>query len=165
MSSAVPQDKGLTATSGRAAVTETVSTKTTQRGGKQCSGWAMWFWCCIPLQIVLCVGGCGHVGVSAQFVQAYLHVCAIKCMSECVVCVPFTLLPPSPLHSNSVENTHPTEPAVSCLVQESQKKMVMSKETLLPVMYCWNFAEANCASFYVECLFHFGAFCCVCECS
>ena len=83
----------------------------------------------------MCVSGRGHVGVSAQFVQANLHVCAIEC-NECVVCLPFTMLPPSPLHSNSVKNTHPTEPAVSCLVQESQKKMIMSTETFLPVTYC-----------------------------
>ena len=30
---------------------------------------------------------------------------------------------------------------------------------------CWNFAEANCASFHVEWLFHFGVFCCACECT
>ena len=53
-----------------------------------------------------------------------------------VVCVSFTLLPPLPSCSNAVETlTHQTQPQAAW-VQGGQKKMAVSKETFLPVIYC-----------------------------
>ena len=52
-----------------------------------------------------------------------------------VVCVSFTLLPPLPSCSNAVETlTHQTQPQPAW-VQGAQKKMAMSKETFLPVIF------------------------------
>ena len=92
---------------------------------------------CPSILCCVCVGECGCVCNFAQIsVHASFHVCAVKCRSECVVCVSFTLLPPLPSCSNTVETLlHQTQPQAAW-VQGDQNKMAVSKETFLPVIHC-----------------------------
>ena len=82
----------------------------------------------MPLQIVcVCMGE--YRCVCTICVYASFHVCAVKCRSECVVCVSFTLLPPLPLHSNAAETllqqTQPQADWVQGGGGWGQKKMVV----------------------------------------
>ena len=112
----------------------------------------------------VCVCVWVSMGVFAQSVcmLPFMCVCS-QCRSVCVVCVccsPCCLL--CPLCSNAVETlmqqTQPQADWVRWGGGEGRKKLAVSKETFLPVVYCMFKLYWTKFLVYIERLIHFGSF-------